>query len=224
MRLTAALAMLSVGPAILIIETQSAARAVSLELPAQEQQFKEAIAQLGRRKLSCTSTRSNVAYLTSTETKGFFGTALAATSRLNAPHNSDYPFWTYKKWLPYTAGLYSVCQTTGAATDYLQILLYHYDFCRDIQGGDDTDFHQEELRSQVRLNGHLTKLREFDHGLAAARALFAEDGPKLAALAWSLGILQVVGWGLLYFVIFPQQVRAWRKKRAEKKAAEASTR
>jgi hypothetical protein len=76
---------------------------------------------------------------------------------------------------------------------------------------------EEEQRSAAEVAAYRARLEPFVPRLAAARAELERDRPVLAAMAWSLGIIEVVGWAL-FLVVLRQEYRAWRGRRASRSA------
>ena len=219
-RFLAALAMITVPPAALSIEAELASRGARSGFLQQTQQFDKTIGELRQRSISCNKARTDVARLSRKETVDLIWGALDATRDVNCAFTRDTLFWSFEKGLPWTAGLYSVYHASGSAQDHLAHLTREPDLCRRVPDGDNAKLREEEQRSQAWLNEQRLKIEELYNRLTVARAAYEQDRPKLAALAWSLGVLQVVGWGLLYLVILPQEMRAWRKRRAERKGRE----
>ena len=221
-RLLATIAMLSLVPAYLYIEANVVSLKARPHLPKQERRMTEALEGLRQRPIACSDETSQTIKTTEGEVRHLLGMAFNPTSDINEPFQGETLFWSFKKGLPYTGGLYSIYFASGHTQDLLAKLTRHLDLCRRIADDDDVEArevaaHDEEKRSQAWLDEQRQKLEELDRDLANARAAYEEDRPKLALVAWTLGVLQVVGWSLLYFVVLPQELRAWRQRRASKK-------
>jgi len=143
--------------------------------------------------------------------------AFNPTFDVNDAFHGETLFWSFKKGLPYAGGLYSLYLASGRTQDLLAHLTRRLDLCRRVSGDDEDETREEEKRSQAWLDEQRQELEKLDRDLTTARKAYEEDRPKLAAVAWTLGVLQVVGWSLLYFVVLPQDLRAWRQRRAAKK-------
>jgi hypothetical protein len=76
----------------------------------------------------------------------------------------------------------------------------------------------EAARSQAVYEEIREKLVEHQAALGRAWEQFERDRPKVAAVAWTLGILEVVGW-VLGLAILPGEIRTLRKVMAERRAA-----
>jgi hypothetical protein len=213
--------MFSLGPAVLFIEVESEARKARSLFPKQAQQLEKTMDGMRRRRVSCAEIIPGDA-LSLDDILDLTAEALGATWEVNRAFASDTPFWEYKKGLPGTASFYSVYNISGAIQGILADLSYRPKLCRRIPEGDDAALRREEQRSQAWLDEQRLKLEDLYARLTAAKAAYERDRPKLTALAWSLGILQAVGWSILYFSILPYEFRAWRERRAQRKKGSAA--
>jgi len=207
--------MLLTSSALLFIYAELVSRAVTQGLPQQERHFAEAIAQLGKGPISCRGNKGESANLTREETLDLLRRALAATLDVSYPFQNGILFSSFKIGLPYTAGLYSVYHASMAAQRYLVQLVDGHELCHGIPGSEEAQARKEEQSSQAQLDELLARLRELESGIAAARAAYQDERPRLTAIAWSLGILQSVGWGCLF--VLPSELRARRQRRAQRR-------
>ncbi len=219
-KILAVFAMLSLGPAVLFLEVESEASKARSLLPQQAQELEKMIDAMRRRRVSCAEIIPGDA-LSLDDILDLNAEALDATWEVNRAFASDTPFWGYKKELPGTASFYSVYDMSGTIQGILADFRYDPNLCRRVPKGDDAALRREEQRSQARLDEQRLKLEALYGHLAAAKAAYERDRPKLTALVWLLGILQVVGWSLLYLVILPYEIRAWRARRAARKKGSA---
>lgn len=188
----------------------------------QTREYEHMLARLHQRQVSCSAvTQSD--RLSVKDIIHLIGSTLNATCDVNRAFRSDTPFWSTKKGLPWTSGLYAVYDTSGKAQDTLARDYDDLDICRrqavEVHGEDEAKarlrFEREEKRSQAWLDAERIKLEELYDHLKAAKAAYERERLKLTAAAWSLGLLQVVGWGLLCLVVLPHDIRTWRARRAE---------
>jgi hypothetical protein len=221
-RLLAALAQLSLIPAYLYIEANVASVKARPHLPEQKQRVTEALEGLRQRQIACNGSVSSKSTMTKSAIRELLDMAFNPTFDVNGPFQGETLFWSFERGLPYIGGLHSLFKASIAVQAKLARLTRELDLCRRIPDDDDVEArevaaHDEEKRSQAWLDEQRQKIEELDRDLANARAAYEEDRPKLALVAWTLGVLQVVGWSLLYFVVLPQELRAWRQRRASKK-------
>lgn len=211
-----ALAALSLAPSYLFIEAELVSRAVRNKLPLQEARYTKARLELARRSIRCAAddVDGKPDVITLQEVADLYE-ALLATG-VTSPFQSQTLFWSLRASLPYTHGIGRTYEASLAAHIRVSEIYHHIDLCRPIYSDDPTELREEEERSRERLSTQRQTLDELDGELAAARAAYEADRPKLSMVAWSLGLLQLVGWGLLYFFLLPQTIRTWRQRRAEK--------
>jgi hypothetical protein len=221
-RLLAALAMLSLGPAVLFVEAEMAAHQARSAFSNQTGEYEHMLAQLHRKPVSCSAVTQG-GRLSVKDIIHLIGSTLSATCDVNRAFQSDALFWSFENRLPWTSGLYAVYDASGVAQDQLSHLKWNLDLCREVPEDDDASLRQEEKRSQTWLDAQRAKLKELYDHLKAAKAAYERDRPKLTAAAWSLGFLQVVGWGLLCLVVLPHDIRSWRARRAEMKKGGGAT-
>jgi hypothetical protein len=229
-RILSALAMLSCGPALLFIEAEAAAHHARSGFSPQANEFEAMLAGLSRQPVSC-SPSVPIGRLSTSDIMDFVSSALTATRHVNSAFRSDTLFWSFKNGLPWTSGLYSVYDASGKAQDSLARYYNDLDICHgravEVHGEDEAEARlrqeREEKRSQVWLDAERTKLEELYGHLKAAKAAYERDRLKLTAAAWSLGLLQVVGWGSLCLVVIPHDIRSWRARRAERKKGHGTT-
>jgi hypothetical protein len=221
-RLFAALVMLSVAPAGLFIEAEVAACKTRAGLSSQAQELAKMIGDFRQRPLSCTRPTPTGSLSFRSIDRSIANTLHWALDVNDAFHSGTL-FWSFQKGLLWTSGLYSVYEASGKTQDVLARLTDDFDLCRCVPEGDDAGFRQEEQRSQAWLNSQHAKLEELYAHLKTAKAAYEQDRLKLTAAAWSLGLLQVVGWGLLCLVVLPHDIRSWRARRAEMKKGGGAT-
>lgn len=221
-RIVSSLAMLSLGPALLFIEVEAAARHVRSGFGNQATEFERMLAELHERPISCHSAAPNGRLLI-VDIRELVSDALDATRDVNRVFQSDTLFWSFEKGLPWTSGLFSFFKTSISTQADLARLEWNLDLCRRVPKEDDAKLREEEQRSQARLDAQRAKLEELYAHLKAAKAAYERDRLKLTAAAWSLGLLQVVGWGLLCLVVLPHDIRSWRARRAELKKGRGAT-
>lgn len=211
--------MLSLVPAFLYIEAHLVSAKARPHLPEQELRFGEAIAGLRQRPIACSGVASPATSTRKGEVRRLLDGAFNPTFDVNTPFQGETLFWSFQKGLPFTPGLYKLFKASITAQKALAKLRRELDLCRRVSGDDEDEdeAREEEKRSQAWLDEQRQELERLDRDLATARKAYEEDRPKLAAVAWTLGVLQVVGWSLLYFVVLPQDLRAWRQRRAAKK-------
>jgi hypothetical protein len=215
-RLLAALGMLSVAPATLFIEAEIAARMARAGLSSQADELATVIGDVRLRPLSCAEP-TPAGSLSFRSIDRSIANALHWTFGVNDAFHSYTLFWSFQKGLPWTSGLYSVYEASGKTQDVLARLTDDLDLCRRVPEGGDAGFRREEQRSQAWLDAQRARLEELYAHLKAAKAAYERDRLKLTAAAWSLGLLQVVGWGSLFLVVLPHDIRSWRARRAEMK-------
>jgi hypothetical protein len=229
-RLLSALAMLSLGPAVLFIEAETAAHQARSGFSNQAREYEYMLSQLHRQPVSCAAVTPG-GRLSAKDIIHLIGSTLNATCDVNRTFQSDTLFWSFENSLPWTSGLYAVYDTSGKAQDMLARDYDELDICRrraiEMHGDDEAEarlrLEREEKRSQVWLDAERIKLEELYDHLKAAKAAYERDRLKLTAAAWLLGLLQVVGWGLLCLVVLPHDIRSWRARRAEMKKGGGAT-
>lgn len=224
-RVLAAFAGLSLVPAYLYIEAGLVSDKVGPQLVEQESRLAMTLAELPQRHVVCRTNSDSPSSITGSQALHLLGLTLDSTRYVNRPFQGQTLFWSFKKGLPFTGGLYAIYSSSGHIQDLLARTTGRSDLCRRIRDADDDDeagSHEaallaEEKRSQAWLDERLQELEALSGDLAKARTTYEADRPKLAAVAWTLGLLQVIGWSLLYFVVLPQSLRTLREQRAAKK-------
>lgn len=229
-RILSALAMLSCGPALLFIEAEAAAHHARSGFSPQADKFEAMLAGLSQQPVSC-SPSVPIGRLSTSDIMDLVSSALTLTRHVNSAFRSDTLFWSFKNGLSWTSGLYSVYDASGKTQDKLARYYDDLDICRgravEVYGEDEAEARlrqeREEKRSQAWLDAERVKLEGLYDHLKAAKAAYARDQLKLTAAAWSLGLLQAVGWGLLCLVVIPHDIRARRVRRAETKKGGGAT-
>lgn len=217
-RLLAALAMPSIGPAVLFIEAELASRQVRSGLLDQERSLEELMAAIRMRPIVWERKHPWLSGVTCEEAHRLYQRVLDTTREVNWAFTSDTLFWMFDERLPFTAGLNSVYEASGPVQDYVAALIWRVGVCR-VAERDDEAPREEERRIELWMERRRAELRELSARLTEARAAYERDRPKLTILAWSLGFVQLVGWGLLVCVVLPQDYRKWRERRALRKSA-----
>jgi hypothetical protein len=221
-RIISALAMLSLWPALLFAEAEAVASQARSGFQSQATKLETMLSEFHQHPISCHSATLS-GRLSVDDIMELVSDALDATRVVNRAFFADTPFWSSKKGLPWTSGLYSVYDASGKTQDTLARYYDDLDICRrraiGVYGEDEAEarLHQEreEKRSQVWLDAERGKLEELYDHLKAAKTAYERERLKLTAAAWSLGLLQVVGWGLLSLVVLPHSIRTWLARRAE---------
>jgi hypothetical protein len=221
-RIVSAVAMLSLWPTLLFVEAEAAARQARSGFESQATKLETMLAEFHQRPISCRPASSDGRLLIG-DIMELISDALDATRAVNRAFRSDTPFWSSKKGLPWTSGLFSFYQASISTQADLARLEWNLGLCHRVRDLDDARLREEEQHSQARLDEHSAKLEGlFDH-LKAGKEAYERDRPKLTAAAWSLGLFQVVGWGLLCLVVLPNDIRAWRARRSEMKKDRGAT-
>lgn len=216
MRLVSAQAMLLLVPAALIIEVELTAQKVSVALPEQKAQLALTTEGLGHFPITCVDRRKVDGRLTPHEAVHLVNMALNATRDVNCHFQEESLFWSMEH-LPFSGGTYAIYWASGAIQDALSRFTNQYGLCRRLRDDADADELREvEEKSQKWLDERTAALKELEKKLADARTAFEADRIPLGILAWALGILQIVGWGLT-LILLPRDVRALREMQAAKK-------
>lgn len=225
LRMMGALAMLLLVPAALYIEAALAAERISARLPKQKEALAKVQNDLRRRPISCARGADRRERLTPAEAS--LEPLFLATAQLGGFDESDGLIWAEKHGLPFAGASYALHKALIELYYTIQDFQFHFGFCEKHLGDEPADheedeaspenlaaLREEEAASLKWLEGVLTALEKHDHTIAAAQGAFESDRTGLLVLAWVLGALQVIGWGLTVFVILPRDYRAWRAKRA----------
>lgn len=214
-RVIAALALILVGPAMLIIPSYKASGRLRGQYPQLERALAAALDDLSQQELSCREAPERSGRL---EVKRLWK---AHRELVNARHAFGMAAFSVDDWevtaavewrLPATRGIAAIEEVQGALADVTLDFEVRHPICRWADYLDAGELREEERRSTAEVAAYRAKLEPFPARLTEARAALERDRPLLAAMAWSLGVIEVVGWAL-FLVVLRQELHAWRARR-----------
>jgi hypothetical protein len=211
----AALALVLVGPAMVIIPSYKASGRLRGQFTRLERALATALDELNQRELSCREGLGRSGRLELERLWQVHGDLVSADDRLGMAAFSfdDWEVMDAMEWrLPATRGLAAVKEAEGARADVTADFEMRHPICRWVEYANMDELREEERRSSAEVAAYRAQLEPFVPRLAEARAALERDHPRLGALAWSLGVIEVVGWAL-FVVVVRQELRAWRKRR-----------
>jgi hypothetical protein len=218
-RVIAAMGLLLVGPAILAIPTYRASERLRERYPRLERALARSLDVLNARSLSCRDESASSDSLTRDQLwkvhRELEGSSHAVG--LAAFSVDDWEASQAMDWaLPGTRGLAAVYEVDFGLAKAITEFEMDHPVCVDAELAPER-LREEEQRSAAEVAAYRARLEPFVARLAAARAALERDRPVLAAMAWSLGVIEVVGWAL-FLVVLRQEYRAWRGRRASRSA------
>ena len=222
-------------PTLYVVRAEYSAAMVRPRLPSEMLLLNRTLEELQEHAVACTEAADR---LTAEKASLLFAHAADAASDVSGAFSADsfimrLAHWSrpgrFADWLPYSSGLdavYAASTATRLATVDMNYKLRGFMFfCHkrvellgfSTDDGDSRDLlasiTEEEQRNQAWINEQVPRLRALHRNLLEAKKVFDRDSPKLTALAWSLGTLQLVGWPLIFFVLFPRELRLYRQRR-----------
>jgi hypothetical protein len=122
--------------------------------------------------------------------------------------------------LPATGGIAATYAMWNAIADAAIEFEFDHQICQRVDRLAPDELLGEEQRSAAKVAGYRAQLELMVPRVAAARAALERDHPRLGAMAWSLGVIEVVGWAL-FLVVVRQELRAWRERREARDGTQA---
>jgi hypothetical protein len=214
-RVLAALALILVGPAMVIIPSYKASGRLRGKYPELERALATALDELNQRELSCREVAGGSGRLELARLWKVHNDLVNADDALGmaAFTVDDWEVTEAMKWrLPATRGLAVVEKGERALSAVTLDFEMRHPICRWVEYANMDELREEERRSSVEVAAYRAQLEPFVPRLAEARAALERDHPRLGAIAWSLGVIEVVGWAL-FLVVVRQELRAWRERR-----------
>jgi len=213
-RLIAALALIFMGPAMIAIATYRASVRLDSELPVLEKDVAAVIDEVRRLPIDCRPNANSTGRLTVQDFWMLRGGLAGANHGVGMAAFSvdSWSSWASRTGAPGTKGLRAIYWYSGDLADYLADFQLGQSLCNGQEWREGGDLKEEEQRSQAVVSAYREELEKFRPKLAAARELYERDRPVLKALAWSLGLLELIGLPLFVMVAL-KDLRAWRARR-----------
>jgi hypothetical protein len=221
-RVLAALALILVGPALVIIPSYKASGRLRGQFPRLERALATALDELNQRELSCREEPGRSGRLELARLWKVHRELVSADHRLGMAAFSvhDWEVTEAMRWrLPATRGMKVLEEVERELADTADFEMRH-PICRWVEYANMDELREEERRSSAEVAAYRAQLEPFVPRLAEARAALERDHPRLGAIAWSLGVIEVVGWAL-FLVVLRQELRAWRKRRNARDGTQA---
>jgi len=217
----ASLGVRSTLPPELVLDAKSPSAIVGSALSQELHLFEEALRRLQGCRVTCMEAQGTVSgneanfLIGSASSAGWI--AKEAFSRSMIIRLTGWsPSLQIDRWIPFSSGLSAVYEASSAAEHETAQMNYRsrgfkYFCARYLDSTDNRDGSDEgvdslrksEQENQAWIDEQVPKLKELHQNLLEAQKVFDRDSPRLTALAWSLGIFEVIGLSLLFFVVLP---------------------
>jgi hypothetical protein len=213
-RIVAALALILIGPAMVAFATYRASVQLDVALPVLEGDLTAVIDKLQRLPIDCRFGVDTPGRLTVRRFWGLRGGLDGANHSVGMAAFSidSWSSWASRTGAPGTKGLRAIYWSWGDLSDYLGDVQINQSLCNGQEWREGEELKEEEQRSQAVVSAYREELERFRPKLAAAREIYERDRPVLEALAWSLGLLELIGLPLFVMVAL-KDLRAWRARR-----------
>lgn len=216
-RVLSALAMLGVVPALVVIPTHLAAERVRAAWPALDRAVVEMVEAL-RRGVACaqeTSAGERVPQEKFHEVTSRLNSAWHAVAMAAQEATESSPGEVSSPYVPGASGLPEAQATAVALAQDLNALA-RQQVC-GAGGRDRESLAEEQARTDQLLSELDPRLVTYAKRLDAERASLEAGRPLLTALAWLLGVIEVVGWAVTLWLL-PRDVRRLLGRRAARAA------